>query len=901
MVSHTEYNNITSLFGIGRWFLWLIIQLLAWAGNMMENMYSHVFSIFNIIYNDKIVSFFQGWIPFLWIPIAISFVVLGFSLITEGETTQSTRIKNLGRNFCLFMLIIIGLPYLFIGQGSSQDAAVFTDSSQGGYTSDGNIDSNSGLIDFFTNKNGKGIISGVSSLAGNDSGSNTYKTIVSNIYDLQYIYEQTAKKAEDGNITFDKNWSNYLSGRDGVHIYKNTFYDSEGKIKNASSVTSLDFNKILEYDDVDDTFSDEELKTNDVVVDGYDACYIINDDDKSYSYDNQVSKTSCPDATKESDIQVYQYLFKQKHSIYQIDLATDSDPDGDGATDFVLINNNGSTKGFWGITFLSDYPFRYYVEWGMIIVTLIISIMVLFLTSLKIVKIVYNIVVNHFLALIFGAFDLTNGQKIKEILKSIVSLVASAFVAVVLVELFYVLSDAVKDITFVGNNTANNWIRTIVCLFIGIATIKGPDTLERILGISGGLSDEWRDMQSLNRATKPLQRAAGAVAKAPIHAAGFAAKAGAGYGLYKYAQKRGAESVSKASDKLNQHGNPESGNANNFSADTSASKKNGRNNNYVATKDNPLSYGRDSGQPIGNIKERMATDAMTEQCAAFNQEVEELSDTKERSDYAKNKRGSIQNAALAEKAAAESSNSPISDKEALTRAYRASGFTEAEAQNLASRDINDGSFEDKKNSYDNSISALAQQKYSDNPLAYNNKYEAYQEAAKEHAQALGFNNDEAERISHDKAAQVYFGDNQNDIRDRANKIMKDFPDTSEEDAIRSAVSEHTVANNIHLPYDLSSEQIASDILADGSLKEGIKQGRVADNMYRERTQRNIDTENLSHNVRFGEGPISARTKAAGYMALGYMSMRGIEGVAESGYKTGIEKARKKRGNNKKHK
>ena len=63
-----------------------------------------------------------------------------------------------------------------------------------------------------------------------------------------------------------------------------------------------------------------------------------------------------------------------------------------------------------------------------------------------------------------------------------------------------------------------------------MATIKGPSVLEKVLGINGGLGDEWRETGMLNRtAVKPVARATGKVVKGAAILAG----AGAVYGITK--------------------------------------------------------------------------------------------------------------------------------------------------------------------------------------------------------------------------------------------------------------------------------------------------------------------------------------------------------------------------------
>lgn len=53
----------------------------------------------------------------------------------------------------------------------------------------------------------------------------------------------------------------------------------------------------------------------------------------------------------------------------------------------------------------------------------------------------------------------------------------------------------------------------------------------------------------------------------------------------------------------------------------------------------------------------------------------------------------------------------MSDKDALTKAYEGSGFSKDDALRLANRDLENNSFAEKKESFANSISAAAKEKY----------------------------------------------------------------------------------------------------------------------------------------------------------------------------------------------
>lgn len=907
MVTHTEYNNIGSMFGLGRAILWLIVLILQWITSIMENIYNHIFALFGVIYSDSVVNFIKSWIGFLWIPIAISLVVLGYNLIMGDASDGSVRLKSFGRNLCLLLLILVGLPYLFVGSGAfgSTDAE---------------------LSELFAEDRGNAIVSGVSNMAGVSSNTtHTQKTIIESIYDLKSIFNQAA--ADGGGFT--SNWSDKITNGS---ICRNDFYADANTIVNAPAVLSINPFECIRSDDVDD--DDEyssDLTAEDIAVDGYDYCGFFSDTNKKISFDplikhasipsydnvpnasqsGTITNSNIPDA--KLDIEAKQFLFQTIHSYYRMDINDDED------IDFVLVNNGGKTKtDNWIMPDIGNtFPFRYHIEWGRLILRLIISIAVLFLTSLKIAKIMYEITVNQLLALFFGAIDLSNGQRVKEILKSIFSLAASAFFAVIMVEFFYLITDEIGNITFVSDATTNGWIQTIAILFIGIATIKGPSVLEKVLGVGGGLSDEWRDMAAVNRTARPLKFAALGAAYKGTQLAGKGIKAAAGvtaFGASKIAGKVSASKAEKEARKGNAkdsiHGNgqarsEQAGDARQFSA--------ARNEAQVKRESGPNAATADT-KDFSTNWDATKTDAANKSMAGQGRDINDVltmqagNDLEKRQQVADEYKGNIQNAALAERAKngegrkeeltesymdkgfskEEASNLADRDvsKEALTKAYEGSGFSKEEALNLANRDMSDGSFAERQEKFDNSISESAKQKLTDAPLSYDNKMEAYKEAAEEHYNALGFsgadNADLREQLSSEAANRICLEDNQAMIREDAQNIMRNNPSVvDEKDAVRQAVQGASKSLGYN-PSRGNYDDAAQVILNSGSLKEGVVRGRTFGN--ETRVERNTRAGNLG-NAR-ENNIFSPTADAMTEIAMGYYGARSFRNIVNKGFESG---------------
>jgi hypothetical protein len=528
------------------------------------------------------------------------------------------------------------------------------------------------------------------------------------------------------------------------------------------------------------------------------------------------------------------------------------------------------------------------------------SIIVLYLTSYKIVKLIYEVTVNQLLVLFFGAIDLSNGQRAKEVMKSTCSLLASMFFAVILVQFYYLLTSAVNGLTFVSNSSTNGWIQTLINVFIGMATIKGPSVLEKVLGISGGLGDEWRETGMLNRtAVKPVARATGKVVKGTAILAG----AGAVYGTTKAMGKRD-ERKDRENERKNDRNRGSSTGEVNSSGDSSQfkmaqSKKSQNstanvNNNKDASGNSAANndvarQGRDISEAIqrDNIQQDKAEKFSTDN-GVIKRSTPEQRTTQQADKY----RGAIHNAALAEQVKGQVKGG-MSDKDALIKAYEGSGFSKDDASRLANRDLENNSFAEKKESFANSISAAAKEKIQDSPLSYASSADAYADAAEQHLQALGFSASEASKINESTglSKNVMLEDNQELIRNEANALYSSGAVATDEEAVQQAIVNYSSdsSGNYDNRYG-SLDNAVSTILANGSLEEGIVRGRTANNIAREQAQINTRSDGLRNGRDNFE--LSPGLKTATYVGLGYMKGRSVETIARAGYESGRKKARK---------
>ena len=241
----------------------------------------------------------------------------------------------------------------------------------------------------------------------------------------------------------------------------------------------------------------------------------------------------------------------------------------------------------------------------------------------------------------------------------------------------------------------------------------------------------------------------------------------------------------------------------------------------------------------------------------------------------------------------------MSDKDALKKAYENHGFSSSQAESLAHRDVSSGGYSEKKEKFDNSISAQAKQRYETNPTEYKNMSEAYRASASEHYKALGFDDTTANNLAKETANRVLVDDMQSVVRQNAQSALSrataaelsTYVDKSGAPMPREEIERQYLTNSAteilssssSVGYTGSIDDAVSQMLSQGTLREGVQRGRIANNAQRERAEVNTRAAAL------GREQLGPGAKAAATMTVGYFGERMMETLHDSGYKVGSRK------------
>lgn len=193
-----------------------------------------------------------------------------------------------------------------------------------------------------------------------------------------------------------------------------------------------------------------------------------------------------------------------------------------GTTDNgTLIVEEIKTEKFLGID-MTNWYYRYYVDYLSIYLCLLATIIAYFFTAWKVGKIIFELAFHQLLAVFMAASDLTTGQRIKTVFKSLGSIYVVLMLLPILLKLF-VLGQA-----YVGSHVTNGFVKGFILVALAFAVIDGPNIIERVLGVDAGIRSGFQTLATAFMLTRGAASAAKGVGKT-IGAVGGAA-AGAAVG-----------------------------------------------------------------------------------------------------------------------------------------------------------------------------------------------------------------------------------------------------------------------------------------------------------------------------------------------------------------------------------
>ncbi len=186
--------------------------------------------------------------------------------------------------------------------------------------------------------------------------------------------------------------------------------------------------------------------------------------------------------------------------IMNIDITEDIDANSNSLKDpemfkkKITVDKDGNqiavdlSRGFLGVG--DEQYYRYTVNFFTIMVTLLVLSATYIFSSVKIARIIFELAFYKFFAAIAAFADLSGGQKIREIIKTIINSFLVIFFISVVFKIYMIFT------TWAVNNSTG-MLYLVLIVAGSFVVIDGPNIVERILGIDAGIRSGYKTVMGL--------------------------------------------------------------------------------------------------------------------------------------------------------------------------------------------------------------------------------------------------------------------------------------------------------------------------------------------------------------------------------------------------------------------
>lgn len=273
-------------------------------------------------------------------------------------------------------------------------------------------------------------------------------------------------------------------------------------------------------------------------------------------------------------------------SIYNIDIneAVDSSEvkDSDLFKKKIVFEKNGDKKlvklekGWFSI---DEMYYRYNIDFIPVIISLGAIGIAFVCIMLKVIRLLFELAFNKFFVTLLAFADVSDGKKLKEMVKHIIAIFIVIFITAVLTNMYMLYNSWITK-SLVANGLGDNGILKILFIVGGaIAVIDGPNLVERILGIDAGLKSSWGTLMAGYGVAKGTLNSGKALASGISKlgnglALGMAGTGGALAGMFGNKDKNNTSNNKEGLDNKNTEPNKEDDIKNNLESKKKASENN---------------------------------------------------------------------------------------------------------------------------------------------------------------------------------------------------------------------------------------------------------------------------------------------------------------------------------------
>lgn len=167
-----------------------------------------------------------------------------------------------------------------------------------------------------------------------------------------------------------------------------------------------------------------------------------------------------------------------------------------------------SLSGLWdgkvgliSIPDMTQYYYRWNIDWFTVISTLVITGFALILSGIKIARLLYELAINQTLTQVIALLDIATAQRVKRCLQMLLSTLFTLFAVFFMLQLYIIGNAYIAKVS-------NPFLRLILMIALAWSVIDGPNLFEQIFGIDAGVHNAVRTMYGMKAAGSMMAGAA---------------------------------------------------------------------------------------------------------------------------------------------------------------------------------------------------------------------------------------------------------------------------------------------------------------------------------------------------------------------------------------------------------
>ena len=154
---------------------------------------------------------------------------------------------------------------------------------------------------------------------------------------------------------------------------------------------------------------------------------------------------------------------------------------------------NSGNIGFINVPMMSEYYYRWKIDWLNIISTLLITGIALILSGIKIARLLYELAIHQLATQVIALLDVMTAQRLKRCLQTLFATFVTLISVFLMLQIYLIGMDYISNVT-------NIPLKLILMVALAWSVIDGPNLFEQLFGVDAGLHGAMQTIYGLKAA-----------------------------------------------------------------------------------------------------------------------------------------------------------------------------------------------------------------------------------------------------------------------------------------------------------------------------------------------------------------------------------------------------------------